>query len=138
MMFKLRIVQFLAVIAVVSASVIKESGEDSTSAEKVETEVTRNYFIALKLVFLSSKIGPMFYDIASRTTDHKCVDEHIKKFNFTQKLTDLVEVDYNELTLSIKQELSEIVWKPLRLCNSKSRSISDTVFDMLMSFGHIS
>lgn len=130
----LRIVQLLAVVAVVSASVIKESDEDSISAE---INVNSNYILALNRVFLSSKIGPIFLSIAYRTTDHDCVDKHIKKFNLTQKLADLIEVEYDELSLRSKQELSEIVWKPLRLCSSKFRSISDTAFDILMSFGHI-
>lgn len=133
---KLFVLLFAVVISVVSAGVIENTiGSDFSD---VKTNFKKGFKIIVKSLSknIHPKVGEL-YKIFERSIDTDCAAEKVKKYELDDDLAEILSSDVTEHTDKQEKELAYIYGKTLQLCSSKSRPISDTIFDVIMSFGHI-
>lgn len=128
-------VLLFAVISVAYAGVIENTiGSDNADVEA-------NYKQGLKDIqkFLRVNVHPKaeyYFGIVERSINVSCAAEKVKKYGLDEKLAELIGNEA-EFTDKQKKEFTYIIFKPLQLCSTISRPISDTIFDVVMSFGHL-
>lgn len=129
------LVLLFAVITIASSGVI----DNTIGLETAEVEA--NYKQGLKKMetYLNenvhSEAGRLF-GIVKRSIDVGCAAEKVKKYKLADKLADLISNEA-EFTKRQGKEFGYIMARPLQACSTISRAVGKTIFDMLMSFGHI-
>lgn len=90
---------------------------------------------------LNTKFFPKagdYFGIIERTIDYDCVAEKLEKYKLREELADIVANTSGFIETNRLKEVFYVFVKPVPKCFSMSRSIiSNTLFDLIMSLGHI-
>lgn len=127
----------LTIIAFVSANVIENSIDSNSELIAIKTNYIQGFQKVRK--YLNENVHPKagyYYGIIERSIDIDCVAEKVKKYRLADNLAMLINDEHND-TKKMKNKLGFFYGKPLSVCSNKSHSISNTLFDLIMSFGHI-
>lgn len=137
-MFNLKFFIFLAVIALGKTA----SVNISTSGDQAFDDAFKKMYDDFQNDVLKGEITPpasSLLKIYIQSIDAKCMKKTQELFNFTARFIELANRidEKEEFTVAEKRDLTTIQVLTSFKCSDKLRPITETVFDLVQSFGHI-
>lgn len=83
------------------------------------------------------KLGDYLGSIVERKIDYDCVAEKLEKYKLHEKLSEIVANYTGFIDTDRLKEVFYVFVKPVPKCFGMTRAISNTIFDLIMSLGHI-